>query len=95
MKRLAEVTRGDKGKRKSGVPTLLLDEPDRSLSIPWAANMWLNIAERHGASKEVQIIAATHCPFALDLPNVNYIETEPGYLDQCRRVMQQVGVRWK
>lgn len=94
MERLAEVARGDGGKRKAGIPTLLLDEPDRSLSIPWAANMWFNIAERHDP-KTVQIIAATHCPFALDLPNVNYIETEPGYLDQCRRVMQQVGVRWK
>lgn len=76
------------------IPTVLLDEPDRSLSIPWAANLWTNLANKADKEK-VQIIAATHCPFAIDLPGVTYLETEPGYLDRCRTVYRQVGERIK
>jgi energy-coupling factor transporter ATP-binding protein EcfA2 len=74
------------------IPTIILDEPDRSLSIPWAANLWANLASKVDKDK-IQIIAATHCPFAIDLPGVTYLETEPGYLDKCRIVYRQVGKR--
>ena len=70
---------------EKGQPTVLLDEPDRSLSLKVQAGLWRNLAMRF--AKNVQIIAASHSPLALHLPGANYIETEPGYLAECERVI--------
>ena len=66
----------------TGVPTLLFDEPDRSLDIPLQARFW-ELMALVGIRRERQIIAASHSVFALGLPGVNYIEVVPGYMDKC------------
>jgi len=71
----------------SGRFTCLLDEPDRSLDIPLQFRFWLKFAEA-ALFHKVQIIAASHSVFALDLPGAHYIEFKEGYLDSCRRSMK-------
>lgn len=73
--------------KDSGRFTCLLDEPDRSLDIPLQFRYWLKLAEAVLVN-DVQIIAASHSVFALDLPGVNYIEFKPGYLEQCRHTLR-------
>lgn len=65
-----------------GPKTVLLDEPDRSMDIPIQLLFWDTLLAH--ASK-YQIIVATHSMFAVDLPGANYIEIEPGYLNECRK----------
>jgi len=69
-----------------GPPTLLLDEPDRSLSIPRRVELWRALLD---ASKRVQILLASHDSLCLRLPpdRVTYLETEPGYLNRCRAAL--------
>lgn len=64
-------------------PTLLLDEPSRSLDLRSELGLWrvINKAVKDG----VQVIVATHAVFPLNRPGVNFIETAPGYVKQTRR----------
>ena len=66
-----------------GPNTVILDEPESGLSLPFQAGFWRN-ALASVAAQKFQIIVATHSPFALNIKGANYIETEPGYLQQCR-----------
>lgn len=68
-------------------PTLLLDEPTRSLSIPYDFGFFEKLSEV-ALSTNVQIILATHSPAALFLDRAYYIETESGYVERCRRGLQ-------
>jgi energy-coupling factor transporter ATP-binding protein EcfA2 len=71
-----------------GRPTLLLDEPDRSLSIPRAAELWHVLASQ----KRFQVIVATHSVSALGLA-AKYIDVVPGYLAECSDEVRTVAVR--
>jgi len=66
-----------------GPRTLLLDEPDRSLSLPRQKDLWDTLA----AQQRFQIIVATHSVFALDVPGVRYVDLQPGYLAECREAL--------
>lgn len=66
-----------KGNIPKGQPTVLLDEPARSLDIPAQAQMWGFI---RAYQDEIQFIVASHSLFALEIPGANYIELSPGYL---------------
>lgn len=66
---------------RTGPPTLLLDEPDRSLSIPNQAEFWKIL---YKVSEKVQVIVATHSIFALYAPSSNVIEMQEDYLKECR-----------
>ena len=70
-----------------GPPTILMDEPDKSLDIPTQIQLWRYLLRAHEAG--IQIIVATHSPFLLKLApaDVNWIELEPGYLDKCREAL--------
>ncbi len=68
----------------------LLDEPDRSLDFKKQAMLW-EALRSHNTTGMAQFIVATHSPFALDLPEANYIETEPGALDSMRGVLSSWG----
>lgn len=72
-----------------GPPTLLFDEPDRSISIPRQWDLWDLLARQD----RFQIIVATHSPFALGLPGATYIDMEPGYLEQCVRCLSLLKVQ--
>lgn len=69
-----------------GPPTLLLDEPTRSLGIPRQAEAWRVL----GAQVRFQIIAATHSVFALNIPEATYIDVVPGYLEECRAAIREI-----
>jgi predicted ATPase len=69
----------------TGVATLLLDEPDRSLDIPVQARYWLQlglVTTRH------QVIAASHSVFAMDIPNAHYVEIQDDYLERSRQQLE-------
>lgn len=60
-------------------PVLLMDEPDRALSVAEQEAFWPEMCVLADDLK-LQVIAVTHNPFALGLPGVNYIETAPDYI---------------
>ena len=68
-----------------GPRTLLLDEPDRSLSIPRQRELWHILAKQ----ERFQIIVATHSVFAL-YRDARYIDVTPGYLAECREELEQM-----
>lgn len=70
------------------IPTLLLDEGERSLSITSQEAFWMNLCLRawDKSLPPLQVIIATHSPFALCLPQVSYIEMTPGYMEQSIKV---------
>jgi predicted ATPase len=69
---------------EDGPPTILLDEPGRSLSIPRQAELW-NILARQ---QRFQIIVATHSVFALHVMGAKYIDVQPGYLEESRKELE-------
>lgn len=68
--------------------TVLLDEADRSLSIPNQKLLWRKFIP--DLAKYYQVIAATHSPFSLHQDTANYIEMEKGYLIACREAFQDI-----
>jgi len=86
---LRHVEKTLKGTMKSkGQPTMLLDEPDRSLDLHVQQRFWERLPKII-KSDGVQVIAATHSVFAADIPGANYIEMVPGYLDKCREAIDK------
>lgn len=81
--RFAVVEKLLEAKRAVGPQTLLFDEPESGFSLPWQAGLWTNIFAKVDPAK-YQVIVATHSPFALGLPGVNYIEMSPGYLAETK-----------
>jgi predicted ATPase len=66
--------------------TLLLDEPERALSVPKQMEMF-KLLER--MSEEYQIIIATHSPFVLFNINANFINLEEGYDKKCINIFKE------
>lgn len=61
--------------------TILLDEPERSLSLPKQKELFLKILPEQ--LKDFQVIIATHSIFSLYTPNVNLVELQDGYVKDC------------
>lgn len=68
------------GVDSTDIPTILLDEPTRSLELRAEIALMRRLAE----IKDVQVIMATHSTFALHLPGANFIDTSKDYSDLCR-----------
>lgn len=68
----------------TGPQTILLDEPERALSIALQKKMFTQIIPQFA---DLQIILATHSIFCLNMKDVNFIEFEPGYIEQCRETL--------
>lgn len=79
-----------RSRESSKVVTILLDEIDRSLSIPNQQVLWGKFIP--DLAKYYQVIAATHSPFALFQEIANYIEMEKGYIKACREALHDVGL---
>lgn len=73
-----------------GPATVLLDEPDRSMDLPLQEMFYREVLPR-SLKRNIQVILATHNPFALLLPEANWIETQPGYLETCRSAVLRLG----
>ena len=66
---------------KSGPQTILLDEPERALSIALQKKLFTEILPNFS---DLQVIIATHSIFSLSMKDANFIEFETGYIDECR-----------
>ena len=67
--------------KRLGKTTLLLDEPEKALSLPKQLELFNILIE---ISKTYQVIIATHSPFILFLQGVNIIDMETGYSALCQ-----------
>jgi hypothetical protein len=72
---------------RTGPSTLLLDEPDRSLSIPMQVSLWNNVMPK--LAEKFQVIAATHCLFALAFKDA-LIDFKKGYTEECIAAMKKI-----
>ena len=64
---------------RTETPTVLLDEPTRSIDIDKDFQLWRGIA-KFAKSKNVQVIAPTHSVVPLGMEGVHFIETQEGYV---------------
>ncbi len=69
---------------RTGPQTILLDEPERALSLPLQRTLFFEILPKF---KDLQLIIATHSIFSLKMPDVNFVEFDPNYIEQCRHVL--------
>jgi hypothetical protein len=76
------------GLPRTGPMTVLLDEPDRSLSIPNQAQVWQALPR---LAQRAQVIVATHSPFALGAGG-DVIDLHPGYVAECREALKGLHV---
>lgn len=81
----AKVMRLIQGAGDKGQPTALLDEPDRSLDLTNQFAVWRTMRALSG---EVQFIVATHSPFALRIPDANYIDIVPGAREKATKAVE-------
>lgn len=76
------------GTLPKGVPTIMLDEPDRSLDFLKQAAFFKNMPViTRGKS---QVVIATHCVFALRVEGAHYVDLVPGYLERCRYAVRDI-----
>jgi len=68
--------------------TLLLDEPEKALSIPKQIELFDVLIK---LSEHFQIIMATHSPFILEYKKANLIDFTPGYAAECRKLIKNIG----
>lgn len=72
---------------RKGPITLLLDEVDRSLSIPNQITLWTKVLPAIG--KKDQVIVATHSDYAL-IHEKEIIELNPGYVAECQKAIKEI-----
>lgn len=70
-----------------GQKTILLDEPESGLAIHAQSKLW-NMINKAAKEKDLQIIVATHSPFALTC-RANFIELQPGYLEIAKSYIME------
>lgn len=65
--------------------TIMLDEPEKSLSIPKQIELFQHLKS---FQKDFQIIIATHSPFILFEDDLNIVEMEDGYIKTCKDIIK-------
>jgi energy-coupling factor transporter ATP-binding protein EcfA2 len=73
---------------RDGKITLLLDEPEKALSIPKQIDLFDVLFK---LSDHFQLIVATHSPFILEYKKANIIDVTPGYVAECRKLIKGLG----
>lgn len=74
------------GTGEKSQPVVLLDEVEKSLDVRWGPRLWHTFA-----SKNIQVIAATHDPWGLAEPGVNVIELTDGWVDEIAYWYHRLG----
>lgn len=74
-----------KGSGKVGQPTILLDEPERSLDLNYQPAIWRLL---RAFAPTTQFIVASHSLFALRIPEANYIELGSDYLKGSEKALK-------
>lgn len=69
-------------------PTILLDEPERSLSHVKQKELFFKILPNE--LKDYQVIIATHSIYSLFTPTANIIEMEHGYIDGLKTAIKEI-----
>lgn len=75
---------------RNGKVTILLDEPEKSLSIPKQIELFKFLKE---FQNDLQIVISTHSPFILFEDNINIIEMEDGYIQTCKDVIKECSIK--
>lgn len=75
-------------KIKKSQMTVLLDEPENSLDMINQLILWNKIFKNKKISDNFQIILVSHSKEALNIKGANYIETKKGFLDICRKLIE-------
>jgi hypothetical protein len=75
---------------RTGPVTILIDEPDRSLSVPQTALLWGEVLPE--LARTHQVIVASHALHALGV-GANVIETAPGYHAEVRAALARHPIR--
>lgn len=70
---------------RTGKVTLILDEPERALSLPKQLELFKLLEKM---SDEYQIIIATHSPFVLFDLNAKLFDIESGYVEECLNIFK-------
>jgi predicted ATP-dependent endonuclease of OLD family len=70
---------------KNGKVTILLDEPEKSLSIPKQIELFRLLKS---FQDKFQIIISTHSPFILFEDGINIIEMEADYINTCKNTIK-------
>jgi len=73
---------------RDGRITLLLDEPEKALSIPKQVELFNTLT---ALSEHFQLIIATHSAFILDYKKANIIDVTPGYVKECKALVKKMG----
>jgi predicted ATP-dependent endonuclease of OLD family len=68
---------------RTGPNTILFDEPERSLSLPKQLAFFNALSQFN----EYQIIISTHSPLILFQENINIIDVESGYTQECVQIL--------
>ncbi len=71
----------------TGRCTLLLDEPERALSVPMQRDLFNMITE---IGQFAQVIVATHSPFCLGIKQSNVIDVVPNYSTDTLEAVKQI-----
>lgn len=74
---------------RNGKVTVILDEPEKSLSIPKQINLFKALRQQ---STNIQFIIATHSPFILFETDFNIVDMESGYVDTCLDIMANCNI---
>jgi energy-coupling factor transporter ATP-binding protein EcfA2 len=72
---------------RNGKITLLLDEPEKALSIPKQIELFDVLLK---LSEHFQLIIATHSPFILSYKKANIIDITPGYVKECKTLIKKL-----
>jgi energy-coupling factor transporter ATP-binding protein EcfA2 len=70
---------------RNGKPTLILDEPERALSLPKQLELFKLLVQ---LTEKYQIIIATHSPFVLFEENLKIYDIEEGYAQRCIEIFK-------
>lgn len=70
----------------TGVVTILLDEPEKSLSMEMQFFLWHMAFPK--IALERQLIIATHCPMSLFVKTANFLDLQEGYTEKAKRILR-------
>jgi predicted ATPase len=72
---------------RNGKRTILFDEPERSLSLPKQLALFNAL---DAFTENYQLIISTHSPLILFKSNINIIDVEPGYANECMKILAEL-----
>lgn len=71
---------------RNGKITIMLDEPEKSLSIPKQIELFDLLKS---FQDKFQIIISTHSPFILFQKDIKIFDMEDGYIDTCKNIIKE------